>query len=148
MQRGSQPVGPRKDDEMKHELEGYLRSGQHTHVEEGNDPEPPADDDIQVDASGPVPPPGAERDRAEAYADMESLRLEMARHLERTAFPADRQTVLDVLRGHHAPDTVHRGRAAAAGRRYVRERHGGCRSRHRRPSPGGVTQRRARTVRF
>ncbi|MDQ1041226.1 hypothetical protein QFZ75_007642 [Streptomyces sp. V3I8] len=106
MERGSNPVGPRKDDEMKHELEGYLRSGQHTHVEEGNDPEPAADDDIRVDPGGPVPPPGAERDRARADSERESLRLEMARHLEGAVFPADRQTVLDVLEAHHAPDTV------------------------------------------
>ncbi|MFJ2260352.1 DUF2795 domain-containing protein [Streptomyces sp. NPDC087844] len=106
MERGSNPVGPRKDDEMKHELEGYLRSGQHTHVEEGNDPEPPADDDISVDPGGSVPPPGPERDGARADAETQSLRLKMARHLERAVFPADRQTVLDVLQAHHAPDTV------------------------------------------
>ncbi|WP_394428022.1 DUF2795 domain-containing protein [Streptomyces sp. SGAir0957] len=106
MERGSNQVGPRKDDEMKHELEGYLRSGQHTHVEEGNDPEPPADDDIRVDPGGPVPPPGEARDEARAEADTESLRLELARHLERAAFPADRRTVLDTLRAHHAPDYV------------------------------------------
>jgi hypothetical protein len=106
MERGSNPVGPRKDDEMKHELEGYLRSGQHTHVEEGNDPEPPADDDISVDPGGPVPPPGAEREEAQADAETESLRLEMARHLERAVFPADRGAVLEALEAHHAPDAV------------------------------------------
>ncbi|MEU6388099.1 DUF2795 domain-containing protein [Streptomyces sp. NPDC046939] len=106
MERGSNQVGPRKDDEMKHELEGYLRSGQHTHVEEGNDPEPPADDDIQVDPGGPVTPPGGEREEAQREADTESLRLELARHLERATFPADRQTLLDALQANHAPDTV------------------------------------------
>ncbi|MGW0500947.1 DUF2795 domain-containing protein [Streptomyces sp. NPDC003007] len=30
----------------------------------------------------------------------------MARHLDRTAFPADRRTVLDVLAAHHAPGPV------------------------------------------
>ncbi|MEU0103297.1 DUF2795 domain-containing protein [Streptomyces sp. NPDC006267] len=106
MQRGSNPVGPRKDDELKHELEGYLRSSQHTHVEEGSDPEPPADDDIRVGSIGPVPPPGAERQQTWAQAETEALRLQMARHLERAVFPADRRTVLDVLEEHHAPDTV------------------------------------------
>ncbi|MFJ9037207.1 DUF2795 domain-containing protein [Streptomyces sp. NPDC102406] len=106
MERGSNQVGPRKDDEMKHELEGYLRSGQHTHVEEGNDPEPPADDDLRVGPGGPVPPPGGAREQARAAEDTESLRLELARHLERTVFPADRQTVLDTLQAHHAPDPV------------------------------------------
>ncbi|WP_030570614.1 DUF2795 domain-containing protein [Streptomyces aureocirculatus] len=106
MERGSNPVGPRKDDELKHELKGYLQSGQHTHVEEGNDPEPPADDDIRVDPGGPVPPPGAEREQARADGETESLRLELARHLEPSVFPADRQTVLEALQAHHAPDTL------------------------------------------
>ncbi|MFF7891897.1 DUF2795 domain-containing protein [Streptomyces sp. NPDC007907] len=106
MERGSNPVGPRKDDEMKHELEGQLRAGRPTHVEEATDPEPPADDDIRVDPGGPVPPPGEERERALAAAEADSLRLELARHLERTAFPADRQGLLDVLEAHHAPDPL------------------------------------------
>ncbi|MGW7465988.1 DUF2795 domain-containing protein [Streptomyces xantholiticus] len=106
MERGSNPVGPRKDDEMKHELEGHLRAGRPTHVEEAMDPEPPADDDIRVDPGGPVPPPGEEREQARAAAAAESLRQELARHLERTAFPADRGTLLEVLEAHHAPGLV------------------------------------------
>ncbi|MFI2373467.1 DUF2795 domain-containing protein [Streptomyces sp. NPDC018964] len=105
-ERGSNPISPRTDDEMKHELEGHLRSGRPTHVEEASDPEPPADDDIRVDPGGPVPPPGEERDRARAEAEADSLRLELARHLDRTAFPADRRSVLEALEAHHAPDPV------------------------------------------
>ncbi|MFI2615048.1 DUF2795 domain-containing protein [Streptomyces sp. NPDC018584] len=106
MDRGSNPVSPRKDDELKHELEGYLRSGQHTHVEEANDPEPPADDDVVVDPGGPVPPPGEERERARSFAEAEATRLELSRHLERSTFPADRQTLLETLESHHAPDSA------------------------------------------
>ncbi|MGW0535004.1 DUF2795 domain-containing protein [Streptomyces sp. NPDC003032] len=106
MDRGSNPVSPRKDDEMKHELEGYMRSGQHTHVEEANDPEPPADDDVAVDPSGPVPPPGEARERARSAAEADATRLELSRHLERTTFPADRQTLLKALQSHHAPDSA------------------------------------------
>ncbi|UUU29741.1 DUF2795 domain-containing protein [Streptomyces sp. CA-210063] len=91
---------------MKHELEGHLRSGRPTHVEEAYEPEPPADDDIRVDPGGPVPPPGEERERAQADTEAEALRSELARHLERSVFPADRQTVLDVLEAHHAPDAA------------------------------------------
>ncbi|MFA3877934.1 DUF2795 domain-containing protein [Streptomyces sp. MMCC 100] len=91
---------------MKHELEGHLRSGRPTHAEEAYDPEPPADDDVRVNTSGPVPPPGEEREKAQAKAEADSLRRELARHFERSAFPADRQTVLDVLEAHHAPDTT------------------------------------------
>ncbi|WCN05274.1 DUF2795 domain-containing protein [Streptomyces sp. M92] len=106
MERGSNPVSPRKDDEMKHELEGHLRSGWPTHAEEAYEPEPPADDDIRTDPSGPVPASGEEREQGRVTAEAESLRGELARHLERTAFPADRETVLDVLEAHHAPDAT------------------------------------------
>ncbi|MGK9465145.1 DUF2795 domain-containing protein (plasmid) [Streptomyces sp. G6] len=91
---------------MKHELEGHLRSGRPTHAEEAYDPEPPADDDIRVDTGGPVPPPGEEREEAQAKAEADLLRRELARHLERTTLPADRHTVLDGLEAHQAPDTV------------------------------------------
>jgi hypothetical protein len=106
VERGSNPVSPRKDDELKHELDGYLHSGQHTHVEEANDPEPPADDDVVVDRGGPVPPPGEERERARSAAEAEAMRLELSRHLERSTFPADRQTLLRTLESHHAPDSA------------------------------------------
>ncbi|MBT2365558.1 DUF2795 domain-containing protein [Streptomyces sp. ISL-10] len=103
MERGSNQVSPREDDELKHELEGYLRSGQHTHVEEVHDPEPAADDDIAVRPGGPVPPPGEARDQAEAKAEADALRLEFARHLDRTAFPADRSALVRALEEKHAP---------------------------------------------
>ncbi|MFE5405905.1 DUF2795 domain-containing protein [Streptomyces sp. NPDC056580] len=106
MERGSNPLGPRKDDEMKHELEGQLRAGRPTHVEEAVEPEPPADDDIRVDPGGPVPPRGEEREHARAVAEADSLRLELARHLERAAFPTGRRGLLEVLEAHHAPDPL------------------------------------------
>ena len=42
---------PREDDELKHEIEGMIRSGRPTHAEEWNDPEPAAEGDPDVDAS-------------------------------------------------------------------------------------------------
>ncbi|MDQ1006358.1 hypothetical protein QFZ82_000843 [Streptomyces sp. V4I23] len=106
MERGSNPVSPREDDERKHELEGYLRSGRHTHAEEAYDPEPTADDDVAVHPGGPVPPPGEAREQAEAQAGADALRLELARHLDRTVFPADRRAVLRALEESHAPEPV------------------------------------------
>ncbi|MEU6812958.1 DUF2795 domain-containing protein [Streptomyces sp. NPDC046831] len=106
MERGSNPVSRRKDDEMKHELQGYLRSGQHTHAEDAVDPEPEADDDIRPAPSGPVPPPGPEREQAEREAAAHELHLEMARHLDRTVFPADRDTLVRALRDRQAPDAL------------------------------------------
>ncbi|WP_189885433.1 hypothetical protein [Streptomyces xantholiticus] len=51
MQRGSNPKSPRKDDELKHQMQGRPKSGQHTHAEDAKDPEPVADDDPRTDSS-------------------------------------------------------------------------------------------------
>ena len=71
MQRGSSRLSAHRDEEMKQELQGLIRSGHPTRVEEWHDPEPAADDDPEV-TTGPVPSPGA-TGRAEA------LRFEFAR---------------------------------------------------------------------
>jgi hypothetical protein len=91
---------------MNHELEGHLRAVRPNHLEEAYEPEPPADDDVRVDSAGPVPLPAEERERAQADSEAEALRSELARHLEGAAFPADRQTMLDVLEAHHPPDAA------------------------------------------
>ncbi|MEV5463471.1 hypothetical protein AB0L17_35825 [Streptomyces cellulosae] len=52
MQRGSDRLSVHRDDEMKHELQGLLRSGHPTRSEEWHDPEPAAEDDPEAAASG------------------------------------------------------------------------------------------------
>ncbi len=96
MQRGSDRLSVHKDEEMKHELQGLLRSGHPTRTEEWHDPEPTADDDPLV-AGGPVTPGGAP-------GSVAALRLELARHLGRTAFPAGPRELSGLLRSRHAPD--------------------------------------------
>ncbi|MDX2938912.1 DUF2795 domain-containing protein [Streptomyces ipomoeae] len=98
MQRGSDRLSVHRDDEMKHELQGLLRSGHNTRVEEWHDPEPPAEDDPEV-ASGPVRSRGAS-------ARVEALRSELARFLTRSSFPAGPTALVRVLRERHAPDTL------------------------------------------
>ncbi|MEV0225563.1 DUF2795 domain-containing protein [Streptomyces sp. NPDC050704] len=98
MQRGSDRLNVHKDDEMKHELQGMLRSGHPTRSEEWHDPEPTADDDPRV-AGGPVTPGTGEE-------SMAALRHELARHLGRTAFPAGPRELIGVLRSRHAPDAL------------------------------------------
>ncbi|WP_328535844.1 DUF2795 domain-containing protein [Streptomyces sp. NBC_00344] len=92
MQRGSDRLSRRRDDEMKHELQGMLRSGHSTRTEEWNDPEPVADDDPQL-ATG-------------ATGTFEEVRFELARHLTRATFPAGRGDLLRSLDEHHAPDRM------------------------------------------
>ncbi|GGW09671.1 hypothetical protein GCM10018980_21280 [Streptomyces capoamus] len=95
MQRGSDRLSVHRDDEMKHELQGLLRSGHPTRVEEWHDPEPAADDDPQL-WTGPVGGLGAP-------ASLERTRLELARHLSRHAFPAKPGELARALRRGNAP---------------------------------------------
>ncbi|GAB1338779.1 hypothetical protein ACE1SV_53690 [Streptomyces sp. E-15] len=95
MQRGSDRLSFHHDDEMKHELEGLLRSGHPTRTEEWHDPEPAADDDPEV-WSGPVGGRGSP-------ARLERTRLELARHLTRHTFPAKPGELARALRRGNAP---------------------------------------------
>ncbi|MFC5910609.1 hypothetical protein [Streptacidiphilus monticola] len=56
--RGSSKHGPALDDEMAHEVEGQVRSGQPSRAEEWHDPEPPVD--REEDSSGAGTEPGSE----------------------------------------------------------------------------------------
>lgn len=98
MQRGSDRLSRHRDDEMKHELQGLLRSGHPTRSEEWHDPEPTADDDPQV-WGGPVTP-------GSAGASLEAVRLELARSLGRGSFPATPAELARVLRRENAPDAL------------------------------------------
>ncbi|MFI9645268.1 DUF2795 domain-containing protein [Streptomyces sp. NPDC052040] len=95
MQRGSDRLSVYRDDEMKHELQGLLRSGHPTRTEEWHDPEPSADDDPAVWAGASAP--------GGSVAD---VRFEFARILGRTAFPGHRDDLVEALRRKHAPDTL------------------------------------------
>ncbi|MFC8425573.1 DUF2795 domain-containing protein [Streptomyces sp. NPDC057236] len=98
MQRGSDRLSVHRDDEMKHELQGLLRSGHPTRTEEWHDPEPFADDDPEV-AHGPVTP-------GRGPTSLESVRLELARILGRGAFPAGPRELMRALDRRYAPDAL------------------------------------------
>jgi hypothetical protein len=84
MQRGSDRLSVHRDDEMKHELQGLLRSGHPTRSEEWHDPVTPS----------------------RAPTSLESVRLELARILGRRVFPASARDLARELRGHQAPDAL------------------------------------------
>ncbi|AVH55461.1 MULTISPECIES: DUF2795 domain-containing protein [Streptomyces] len=96
MERGSARMSAHRDDEMKQELRSLLTSGHPTRTEEWHDPEPTAEDDPEV-AGGPVAP-------GRSAASVETVRLELARLLGRTSFPAGPRELIGVLRDRHAPD--------------------------------------------
>ncbi|MFE0515377.1 DUF2795 domain-containing protein [Streptomyces sp. NPDC058964] len=99
MQRGSARLSVHRDDEMKHELQGLLRSGHPTRTEEWQDPEPTAEDDPVI-WRGPVVPGTGER------PSLASVRLELARYLARGAFPAAPGELAGALRRGQAPDDL------------------------------------------
>ncbi|MER7684252.1 hypothetical protein [Streptomyces sp. NPDC097610] len=74
-----------------------LRSGHPTRTEEWHAPEPTADDDPEI-ARRPVAP-------KRVPDSIETVRLELARFLSRTAFPAPLD-LADTLRDRHAPDPL------------------------------------------
>ncbi|MEU3614549.1 DUF2795 domain-containing protein [Streptomyces sp. NPDC006872] len=98
MQRGSARLSVHRDEEMKHELQGLLRSGHPTRSEEWHDPEPSAEDDPAV-WGGPVAP-GSPR------ASLATVRLELGRILGRSSFPAGPGALAMGLRRRYAPDTL------------------------------------------
>lgn len=103
-QHGRDKTGPLRDDEIKKRMQGELKGGHATRAQEDFDLQPPGEDQPRADRTPSTDtrgstPPGM------TPADVE-LRTELAQHLGRSLFPADRGTVLDVLRETHAPDRL------------------------------------------
>lgn len=97
-------TGPLHDDELKKRMQGELKSGHSTRVQEEHEPEPSGEDQPAVSRSPNAPlsgatPPGMTPEDVQ-------LRTELAQHLGRSVYPADRAKVLDTLREHHAPDRL------------------------------------------
>lgn len=102
MEQQSNKHGPRQDDELQHETEGMIRSGRSTRAEEWRDPEPPGEDQPDVDLApnatlvGGVPggmtPQGV------------AVRSELATYLgHQSDFPIDKQGLYDRLVEGNAP---------------------------------------------
>lgn len=98
-------VGPVLDEELKHETRGLVQGGRSSRAEEWRDPEPAGEDQVRDDDAGIVPedrrgtPPGM------TSSDVQE-RAEIARFLGTSAFPADRDRLLEVARANQATDRV------------------------------------------
>jgi hypothetical protein len=104
MERGSDKHSPRVDEQLEHEVEGMMRSGRATHAQEWADPEPPGDDQPEVDRA-----PGTELTGGvpEGMTPEEvTLRSEIAAALERSVFPAGRDQLLENAVERYAPPRV------------------------------------------
>jgi hypothetical protein len=91
--------GPREDEELKREVRSELQARRATRAEEWLEPEPPGEDEPEA-TWAPEGRPGA-TPPGEDWQAIE-LRSNLARHLDRTAFPATRAHLLETLTGHQA----------------------------------------------
>jgi hypothetical protein len=100
----SGPVGPRQDDELAHETQGLVKGGHSTRAEEWRDPEPLDENtvtgqhDMVTGREGGTP---AGMDRSDV-----EMRSDIARFLDSSALPGDRESVLRSAEEHYAPDPV------------------------------------------
>jgi len=104
MDRGSDKVSPRVDEQLKHETEGLVRSGHSTHAEEWKDPEPVGEDqpDADLTPSGTLlggTPDGMAPDDVEG-------RSELASYLGKDCYPMVRAQVIDLVIDRNAPQHV------------------------------------------
>jgi hypothetical protein len=96
--------GRQKDDELKHEVQGLVRSGRSTRAEEWRDPEPAAEGEPDVDvAPGDTLTGGVPRGMS---PDAVVARAELARWLVRADFPDTGAQLVEKAREHRAPDVV------------------------------------------
>ena len=104
MDRGSDKVSPRVDDELKHETQGLIRGGHQTHAEEWKEPEPSGEDqpDVDLNPAGTLAggtPPGMNA------ADIEG-RSELARFVGKASYPVVREQLIELAIDHQAPDRI------------------------------------------
>jgi hypothetical protein len=104
VERGSDKVSPRQDEELKHETQGLVRAGRTTHAEEWKDPEPVGEDQPDVDLApdGTLhggTPEGMSPDDVEG-------RAEVASFIGKDAYPLVREQVIELMIDNHAPDRV------------------------------------------
>ncbi|MBC9717431.1 DUF2795 domain-containing protein [Streptomyces sp. TRM66268-LWL] len=103
-EHGRNKTGPLRDDEIKKRMQGELKGGHSTRAWEEFDLQPSGEDQPRTDRSPHTEtrgstPPGMTPEDVE-------LRTELAQHLGRSVFPADRGQVVGMLRETHAPDRL------------------------------------------
>lgn len=103
MERGSDKVSPRQDEELKHATQGLVRAGRTTHAEEWKDPEPAGEDQPEVDLApeGTLhggTPEGMSPDDVEG-------RAELAGFLGKD-YPLVREQVIERVIDGKAPDRI------------------------------------------
>ena len=98
MTHGGGTHGPRHDDAMKKEVRGEVQANRATRTEEWREPEPPGED--QPDATWDL------SEGADPRREAIQLRSDIARYLDRGAFPADRDGLMATMASHEAPQPL------------------------------------------
>ena len=114
MERGSDKHSPRVDDQLDHETRSLQQGAPlESRVEEFREQEGPGDDQ-------PTPEPRLNQGRTGSLdLDDAEARSDIARFLDPSAFPADREGLLANAEANNAPDLVlERLRALPGGRGY------------------------------
>jgi Protein of unknown function (DUF2795) len=106
MQSGPDQISAYRDEVVKQEMQGWLRSGHPTRAEEWDDVEPGADDDPEITERPVAPPMSLPGTAAGEETEDEALRSELARHLRRHAFPTDREGLKRELMDGYAPEPL------------------------------------------
>jgi len=104
VERGSDKVSPREDEQRKHETQGLIRSGHSTHAEEWKDPEPVGEDQPDADRDPQGTLHGA-TPQGMTEQDVEG-RAELAGYIGREAYPMVREQVINLVIDKKAPDRV------------------------------------------
>jgi hypothetical protein len=99
--QGTNKTGFARDDELKKEIDGELKASRAVRPEEEFEP---ADSDQDQALAEPGTPVGAPP--AGMTPQGVALRSELARHLDRSIFPARRAALLGALHRHQAPDAL------------------------------------------
>ncbi|MFI0262661.1 DUF2795 domain-containing protein [Streptomyces sp. NPDC017056] len=104
MDHGTNKTGPARDDMMKKQIQGELKADRALRAEEDHDPEPSGEDQPDVTRSAGAPFGGSTPDGMTPEAV--EIRTEMAQHLGRAVYPADRNAIIGTLRQNNAPDRL------------------------------------------
>ena len=104
MERGSDKVSPRADEELKHQTQGLIKSGHTTHAEEWKDPEPAGEDQPDADLA----PDGTLHGGTPIgmTADDVEGRAELATFIGKDAYPMVREQIINLVMDRAAPDRV------------------------------------------
>jgi len=104
VERGSDKHSPMRDEQLKHETSGLVRSGRTTHAEEWKDPEPSGEDQPEADRV----PDGTLHGGVPAGMTDEDIegRAEVATYIGKDSYPMLGQQILELVMDRQAPTRV------------------------------------------